>query len=147
MAFSDFYDGDYISALKRFENEGRACIKTAQSRWIDSICYETMVGECYYEMGHLEQALDHYTAAIKLYLAFSDWMSRVQFTAIRPSSGGIRHGRPLGRQHPPGASGILSTANAPRPGADRHHPNASTRGHYSMRQSLPCRGAGDCPRH
>ena len=56
MEFAEFYDGDYRSALERFTRKAAAAIKTAQSRWIDSICYETMVGECYYEMGHLEQA-------------------------------------------------------------------------------------------
>jgi len=78
-AFTDFYDGEYKDALAEFMAEGRGAIQTPQSRWIDSICYETMVAECYYEMGHLQQALDHYTAAIKLYTAFSDWMIRVKF--------------------------------------------------------------------
>ena len=55
-----------------------------------------MVGECYYEMGHLEQALDHYTAAIKLYLAFSDWMIHVQFSAIRPAGITMRSSVPWG---------------------------------------------------
>ncbi len=44
LAFVDFYDGDYLSALGRFKTESRMSIKTAQSRWIDSICYETMQG-------------------------------------------------------------------------------------------------------
>ncbi len=79
-AFSLLYDGEYRDALDVFKGEGRGAIKTSQSRWIDSICYETMVGECYYEMGHLDQALEHYTAALKLYVAFSDWMLRVKFS-------------------------------------------------------------------
>ena len=86
-AFGAYYDGEYKDALRGFESEGRGAIKTPQSRWIDSICYETMVGECYYQMGHLQQALEHYTAAVKLYVAFSDWMLRVKFPpAIRPSN-------------------------------------------------------------
>jgi len=86
-AFSDFYEGEYGDALDVFRDEARGAIKTPQSRWIDSICYETMVGECYYQMGRLREALDHYTAALTLYSAFSDWMIRVNFPpAIRPSS-------------------------------------------------------------
>ena len=56
-AFTDFYDGDYRTALERFKSESRGSIKSATSRWIDSICYETMQGECYYQMGEYEEAL------------------------------------------------------------------------------------------
>ncbi len=86
-AFSAFYEGEYRDALDVFQDEARGAIKTPQSRWIDSICYETMVGECYYEMGNLGQALEHYTAALQLYASHSDWMVRLQFPPIvRPSS-------------------------------------------------------------
>jgi len=85
--FSILYDGEYRDALKEFQAEARGAIKTVQSRWIDSICYETMVGECYYHMGYLDKALEHYTAGLELYAAFSDWMMRVQFPpAIQPSA-------------------------------------------------------------
>lgn len=84
--FYTFYDGDYKDALDLFKSELRGGIKTAQSRWIDSICYNTMVAECYYHTGNLDKALEHYTAALTLYLAFPDWMMRVQFPpAIRPA--------------------------------------------------------------
>ena len=83
--FGPFYEGEYKDALKSFEDQARGSIKTAQSRWIDSICYETMVGECYYEMGLLDDALGHYTTALRLYVALSDWMIRVQFSpTIQP---------------------------------------------------------------
>jgi CHAT domain-containing protein len=83
--FTAFYDGDYKEALAALLNEARGSIKTPQSRWIDSICYETMIGECYYEMGRFKEALEHYTAALNLFKAYSDWMLRVQFPpALRP---------------------------------------------------------------
>jgi len=85
-AFAPFYDGEYKDALRAFAEEHRGAIKTPQSRWIDSICYETMLGECHYEMGALGKALEHYTNALKLYVAFYDWMIRVQFPAtIQPA--------------------------------------------------------------
>lgn len=85
-AFAPFYDGEYKDALRAFADEHRGAIKTPQSRWIDSICYETMLGECHYEMGALGKALEHYTNALKLYVAFYDWMIRVQFPAgIQPA--------------------------------------------------------------
>mgnify|MGYP005834700471 CR=1 FL=1 len=83
--FPTFFDGEYRDALKLFEDQVRGAIKTSQARWIDSICYETMVGECYHEMGRLDEALSHYTAALRLYVAYYDWMIRVQFApTIRP---------------------------------------------------------------
>jgi tetratricopeptide (TPR) repeat protein len=79
LYFEPFFDGNYNDALRGFQSEGRGAIKTAQSNWIDSICYHTMVGECYYQMGQLPQALSHYNSALQLYVAFYDWMIRVQF--------------------------------------------------------------------
>ena len=73
------YEGEYRDALNIYMDEGRSGIKSAQSRWIDSICYHTMTGECYYQMGDLARSMNHYTQALQLYTAFSDWMIRVQF--------------------------------------------------------------------
>lgn len=77
--FRFFYEGEYHDALRGFQDEIRSAIKTVDARWIDSICYYTMAGECYYHMGDLTQALEHYTAALKLYAAYPDWMIYVQF--------------------------------------------------------------------
>jgi len=86
-AFVDFYDGDYRTALDRFKAESRGSIKTAQSRWIDSICYETMQGECYYQMGAYREALAHYTAALEIYQSYPTWLAKVVFQPIRPDNG------------------------------------------------------------
>ena len=40
-----------------------------------------MCGECYFQMGVLDQALLHYTNALQLYQQFPDWMTKVQFAA------------------------------------------------------------------
>lgn len=86
-AFGYYYDGQYKDALEAFNDEWRRAIKTAQSRWIDSICYHTMMAECYYQMGQLEHALEQDTHALNLFLTFSDWMTRVQWPAtLRPQS-------------------------------------------------------------
>ncbi|MCS7305430.1 MAG: CHAT domain-containing protein [Thermoguttaceae bacterium] len=79
--FRPFYEGEYQDALRGFQEEIRSAFKTVETRWIDSICYYTMAGECYYHMGDLGQALEHYTAALKLYAAYPDWMIYVQFPA------------------------------------------------------------------
>jgi len=96
-AFVPFYDGDYANALRAFQWEARGAVKTTQSLWIDSICYETMCGECYYQMGFLDQALLHYTNALHLYNRFPDWMMKVQFEAsIRAAANGARKIVPWG---------------------------------------------------
>ncbi|MGO9113921.1 MAG: CHAT domain-containing protein [Thermoguttaceae bacterium] len=86
-AFADFYDGDYRSALEHFKADSATAIRTSQSRWIDSICYETMQGECYYQMGMYPDALAHYTNALELFQAFPNWLSQVAFAAIRADIG------------------------------------------------------------
>jgi CHAT domain-containing protein len=83
-AFVDFNDGEYKTALERFQIEGRTAIKAGTARWIDSICYETMCGECYYQMGIFDKALEHYTSALELYLAYPNWMVSVNFAPIWP---------------------------------------------------------------
>jgi CHAT domain-containing protein len=96
-AFAAFYDGDYADALRAFQSESRGSIKTAQSRWIDSICYETMCGECYFQMGTFDRALQHYNNALGLFVRFSDWMSHLQFSAaIREAGPGARKPVPWG---------------------------------------------------
>jgi CHAT domain-containing protein len=86
-AFYDFYDGDYRSAEERFKECYRGAVKTVQSRWIDSICYETMRGECYYQMGKYDEALAHYTAALELHQAYPKWLSQIVFQQIRADPG------------------------------------------------------------
>jgi hypothetical protein len=85
-AIATYYDaGEYRRALDQFRSEWRSAIKTPQSRWIDSICYHTMMGECYYQMGELDKALEQYTAAVRLYVTFPDWLIRMQMpSTIRP---------------------------------------------------------------
>ena len=97
MAFTPFYDGDYNRALKIFQDQWRGAIKNVQSRWIDSICYHTMMGECFYHMGLLDQALEQYTDAVRLSLAFPDWMLQVRFdAALRPDLNAAVHQVPWG---------------------------------------------------
>jgi len=74
-----YYDGDFRTALRGFRDAARSGVASTEGRWIDSICYYTMLGECYYHMGDLGNALDQYNAALELYLAHRDWMLRVEF--------------------------------------------------------------------
>jgi len=109
--FGLLYDGDFGDALDSFTNEGRGAVKTVESRWIDSICYETMVGECHYYMGNPVQAIEHYNAAIKLFIRFSDWMVHVQFPPmIRPAGAGFVKRVPWGASSRRSRAGYYPTS-------------------------------------
>ncbi|HKD37705.1 MAG TPA: tetratricopeptide repeat protein, partial [Pirellulales bacterium] len=82
--FMAMYSGDYRDALEAFRTDLGDGVRTSQSRWIDSICYYTMMGECCYRMGRLGDALDNYNNAVKLYLAFPNWLQQVQFPLTIP---------------------------------------------------------------
>jgi tetratricopeptide (TPR) repeat protein len=77
--FGAYYDGDYNTAARAFRETARGGLVSVDGRWVDSICYYTMIGECLYQMGDLAGALDQYTSACKLFLAHRDWLLRVEF--------------------------------------------------------------------
>jgi len=79
LAMNVFSQGDFVSASRAFQSAGRSGIRSTEGRWVDSICYFTMVGECYYQMGELGPALDQFTAALNLLVAHQHWMLRVEF--------------------------------------------------------------------
>jgi tetratricopeptide (TPR) repeat protein/CHAT domain-containing protein len=99
LNFQNVYDGQYADALKGFMREGRSGVRTAESRWIDSVCYHAMSGECCYQLGRMQDALDHFESALKLYLAFSDWMIRVRFNdfVLQPAVAGTFRAPPWGQ--------------------------------------------------
>ncbi|MEK6247246.1 MAG: tetratricopeptide repeat protein, partial [Planctomycetales bacterium] len=88
--FRELYRGKYDSAYRGFRRALKSGIRTIETRWIDSICYYTMLGEVYYRQGDLEEAEKHYDSALRLYVKYSDWMLRMQFPDTIPEkrSGG-----------------------------------------------------------
>ncbi|MCC6126933.1 MAG: CHAT domain-containing protein [Pirellulales bacterium] len=109
--FNLYYEGDYLDALKAFQSDARGSIKSGTMRWIDSICYLAMIGECYYQMGVLDKALDAYTDALRLYVMYPDWMVRMQFTPnLRPAGVGSRKQVPWGASKIPVQIGHFPTS-------------------------------------
>jgi tetratricopeptide (TPR) repeat protein len=76
---AQMYDGDYANALGGFENEYLGSIKIGTSRWLDSVCFLSMQGECHYRMGNLAKAAEAHGNALQLYLYYTQWMLNVQF--------------------------------------------------------------------
>lgn len=95
FGFAPLNDGDYKSALETFNRELRGAYRNGQTRWLDSICDYTMVGECQYRLGDYAAALENYEAALRLYMQTSDWMLRVQFSPTLGGTGTSR-GTPWG---------------------------------------------------
>ncbi len=81
-----FYEGEWRDALKMFDSGLKGAIKGANGRWIDSICYHAMTGECLYQMGQPAKALDQFRLAIQQYLQYSQFMIQVRWTPLARSS-------------------------------------------------------------
>ena len=97
---AELYSGDYRDAARQFRSEltGGGTIKSTQGRWVDSICQYAMLGECFYQMGQYDHAVEQFEAALNLALVYSDWMLRVQFPSeIRPDTNLARRAAPWGR--------------------------------------------------
>jgi tetratricopeptide (TPR) repeat protein len=103
-----YYDGQYRDALAGFLTDSRNGTKTPSGQWIDAIPALTMAGECYYQMGQPKLALEHYNAALKLYVAYSTWMMRVQFPATIAASTNPVRATPWGQSKRAAAVGVFS---------------------------------------
>ena len=76
------YRGDYRDAFTGYTADLGLGRMTATSRWIDSICYYTMIGESLYHEGKYAAALENFNAALRLQLAYPNWMAQVQFPTV-----------------------------------------------------------------
>jgi tetratricopeptide (TPR) repeat protein/CHAT domain-containing protein len=84
-AFVLLYEGRYETALKEFLDVGRGGVQGANGRWIDSICYYAMVGECYYQLGNFPKAQEYFGLALQQYLVYPNWFLRVQWPNVGPT--------------------------------------------------------------
>ncbi|MFN0020354.1 MAG: CHAT domain-containing protein [Pirellulaceae bacterium] len=84
--FGSFNDGNFKSAGQSFRQSANGGFNSTEGRWIDSICFHTMIGECYYQMGDMDNALKQYSAAVQLAVNYRDWMLRAEFTPIEPEA-------------------------------------------------------------
>ncbi|MCC9609329.1 tetratricopeptide repeat protein [Blastopirellula sp. JC732] len=82
LGFGPLYAGEYSEALNVFDNVSSSALVSANGRWVDSICYATMKGECYYHMGANAKALEQYNAAVLLYIQHSDWLMRISTDTV-----------------------------------------------------------------
>lgn len=79
LALEQLYEANYRRATRGLQNEARTAIRTVTTRWIDSICYFTWLGEALSLQGRHAEALEQLDLAAELFLLHADWLDRVQF--------------------------------------------------------------------
>jgi CHAT domain-containing protein len=77
-SYAPYYEGYFTEAAKAFRDA--FALKGANGRWVDAIPQYTMMGECYYQLGDYDKALEAYAEAMRLYLQFPDFLLRVDWT-------------------------------------------------------------------
>tara|TARA_B110000495_G_scaffold157484_1_gene141195 strand:- start:1478 stop:4666 length:3189 start_codon:yes stop_codon:yes gene_type:complete len=85
---ADYFAADYQDAYKRFSRGYNTAYKFGTRRFLDSVCYLTMMGECNYHMGDYAEAVNNYEQALKLYLSYQaeGWQSRLQIPQVIPAN-------------------------------------------------------------
>ncbi|MDR2761245.1 MAG: hypothetical protein LBB88_01435 [Planctomycetaceae bacterium] len=79
-----YEQGDYPAALKFLTDDIKHAVKFnlpngAPIYWIDSICYQSMIGECHYQTGDYQNALLAFNMAVDIYMDQPDWLSKVTY--------------------------------------------------------------------
>lgn len=77
--FGSFYEGDFRDAARVFRRANSGSFIGVDGKWIDSICYHTMLGESLYRLGDLSEALAQYEAALQIAISDPTWLSQVEF--------------------------------------------------------------------
>ncbi|WP_158545241.1 CHAT domain-containing protein [Bremerella cremea] len=80
--FPAFYEGDYVGAAEAFTAANGNAIRSTEGLWVDSICYSTMLGECYYQMGNNAKAMESYNKALLIFVENSNWMLRISTESL-----------------------------------------------------------------
>ena len=83
MAFGYIADGNLKDASDAFESLGKRGYRMGTVRWLDSICYSAMLGECWYEAGENLRALACFEDSLQLALDNAGWMSRINYDAAQ----------------------------------------------------------------
>lgn len=88
--FPAFYDGDFVAAQLAFAGSEQGAMRSGLAGlWIDSICYETMQGECLFHLGQHAASRFHFEAALRLFLRYHDYFLAVNFPPlIAPAAAG-----------------------------------------------------------
>ena len=86
LALESLAAGNYSAAAEVAGNDYRGGIRIGAQRWIDSIASSALLGECFYELGSLGDAVARYEESMLLFATQPDWLLSVQFPpqGLRP---------------------------------------------------------------
>lgn len=84
VGFGAFYQGEFDEAARVFDSANRSGIRSTDGRWVDSVCYSTMLGECHFHMGNNALAIEHYNTALLLFVQHSNWMLSISPDSLGP---------------------------------------------------------------
>ena len=91
LAKREFYAGEYRDAERGFQQALRGgSLRVGAARWIDSICYYTMLGELSFHRGQLQRSLELHELAIAVHLANPNWMVKLRYPPLKPASRVLR---------------------------------------------------------
>jgi tetratricopeptide (TPR) repeat protein len=78
--FPEFYRGNYRVAANAFRRLESSAYKFGTLRFLDSVCYWTMLGECNFHAGNYAEAIRFYEQGLELYLVYcqNNWQNRIQ---------------------------------------------------------------------
>ncbi|MEO1990651.1 MAG: tetratricopeptide repeat protein, partial [Pirellulales bacterium] len=79
LAETTLTQGNYQGALQLALKNYQGAMRFGGQRWIDSIAAASLVGECHYELGNLQEAFVAYEDAMRLAVMSGDWLMSVQF--------------------------------------------------------------------
>jgi len=79
QVFPDYYSGDFVRAGRDFQRRYTTAYQFNNTRFLDSVCVLTMIGECHYQVGNYADALANYEQALQLYLSHNrqNWQGRI----------------------------------------------------------------------
>lgn len=92
LLLADFYNGNYRDTVREFANT-RGALRFGTDRYLDSVCYWTMAGECNFLTGNFPKAVEFYESALDIYLSqtAAGWHQRIQPPPqINPLTGAIQ---------------------------------------------------------
>ncbi|MEM9409587.1 MAG: tetratricopeptide repeat protein [Planctomycetota bacterium] len=82
LGLSEFYSGDYQDALRHYTRGAQTGVLKigTNERFLDSVCFWTMAGECHFHLGNYAEAIAYYEQSIDLVVNYAKgtWQDRLR---------------------------------------------------------------------
>jgi CHAT domain-containing protein len=91
LVFEQFNRGEFRAAQRNLRSFSRGATILVNGRFLDSVCYWTILGESHFRLGEYALAIEQYEAALDLYLNLQEWPARTQFPVISEDQAATRN--------------------------------------------------------